>query len=86
MDEKILEILGYVKVSNYRSNTLKFIGEGMKMPSEIARELNIATSHASNILIALKKFDLVVCTNPKIKKGRLYKNTELGLKILKYLD
>lgn len=85
-DEKILEILGYVKVSEYRTKTLKFIGTGAKMPSEIGKELNIGTSHASNILISLKKYDLVECKNPKIKKGRLYKNTELGFKILKYLE
>ena len=85
-DQHLFEILGYVKVSKYRCDTLKFIGDGVKMPSEIAKELKIGTSHASNILISLKKYDLVVCTNPNIKKGRLYKNTELGFKILKYLD
>ena len=84
--KKLLEILGYVKVSKYRTKTLKFIGNGRKMPSEIAKELGIGTSHASNILRALKKYDLVVCSNPNVRKGRLYENTELGHEILKNLD
>ena len=44
MDEKeIFEILGYVKISPYRTNTLKSIGDELKMPSEIAKENNIKT-------------------------------------------
>ena len=49
-EENLHEIIGYVKVSDYRVKTLKFIGDGMKMPSEIGKELEIGTSQASNIL------------------------------------
>lgn len=84
--EKLLEIVGYVKVSEYRTKTLKFIGTTRKMPSEIGKELGIGTSHASNILRSLKKYDLVVCTNPNVKKGRLYENTKLAHEILRNLD
>jgi len=80
--EKLLEIVGYVKVSIYRTKTLKFIGDGRKMPSEIGKELGITTSHASNIIRALKKYDLVVCTNPNVRKGRLYENTDLAKEVL----
>jgi DNA-binding MarR family transcriptional regulator len=84
--EKLLEIVGYVKVSEYRTQTLKFIGTSRKMPSEIAKELGIGTSHASNVLRSLKKYDLVVCSNPNVRKGRLYENTQLGHEILRNLD
>jgi len=84
--EKLLEIVGYVKVSIYRTKTLKFIGDGRKMPSEIGKELGITTSHASNIIRALKKYDLVVCTNPNVRKGRLYENTDLAKEVLNNLD
>ena len=41
MEEKeIFKILGYVKISPYRTNTLKTIGDELKMPSEIAKEIN----------------------------------------------
>ncbi len=84
--EELMEIVGYVKVSKYRAKTLRFIGEGYKMPSEIAKELDIATSQASNILKSLKNHNLVVCINPNVRKGRLYQNTELGFIILEKLD
>ena len=84
--EQLLEIVGYVKVSDYRTNTLKFIGNSRKMPSEIAKHLGVGTSHASNILRALKKYDLVVCSNPNARKGRLYANTPLAHEVLENLD
>ena len=85
-NEKFMEILGFVKVSSYRTKTLKFIGYGMKMPSEVGEHLNIRTSHASNVLSALRKQGLVTCINPKVKKGRLYQNTDLAKELLEYLD
>lgn len=86
MDEKeIFEILGYVKISPYRTNTLKAIGNDLKMPSEIAKNLNLKTSQVSSALSDLKEKDLVVCVNEEVRKGRLYKCTDLGLKILKEL-
>lgn len=83
---ELYEILGYVKISPYRTNTLKAIGDKLKMPSEIASELNIKTSQVSSALSDLKEKNLVVCINEEVRKGRLYKCTDLGLKILKELD
>lgn len=84
--EKIVDLVGFVKISKYRVDTLKFIGDGMKMPVEIGKHLNIRTSHASNILKILSDNELVQCINPDRKKGRLYENTELAKEVLKYLD
>ena len=48
MDEKELyQKLGYVKVSAYRTKTLKSIGHDIKMPSEIAKDIGIKTSQVS---------------------------------------
>lgn len=85
-NEKLMEIVGFVKVSPYRTKTLKFIGEGLKMPSEVAKHLDIRTSHASNVLSSLKNQGLVICINEKVKKGRLYQNTDLAKEVLKYLE
>jgi len=78
-------LLGFVKISEYRMNTLKSIGETLKMPSEIARENNYKTSQVSSALIDLKKKNLVLCVNEEVRKGRLYKCTPLGLKVLSTL-
>ncbi len=82
----IYKILGYVKISPYRTNTLKSIGNKLKMPSEIAKDLNLKTSQVSSALSDLKDKNLVVCVNEEVRKGRLYKCTDLGLKILSELD
>lgn len=87
MDEdKLYELLGYVKISHYRSNTLISIGHDLKMPSEIAKEINVSTSQVSAALSDLKKRDLVICVNEEVRKGRLYKCSELGLEIIRLLD
>ena len=78
-------ILGFVKISPYRTNTLKSIGHDLKIPSEIAKEIGIPTSQVSASLSDLKKKGLVICINEELRKGRLYKCTPLGLEILKYL-
>lgn len=86
MDEKeIFEILGYVKISPYRTNTLKSLGDDLKMPSEIAKETNVKTSQVSTALSDLKRKDLVICVNEEVRKGRLYKCTDLGKEIIKKL-
>jgi DNA-binding PadR family transcriptional regulator len=86
MNEKELySILGFVKVSKYRTDTLKTIGHTYKMPTEIARETEFKTSQVSTALIDLKKKNLVVCLNEDAKKGRLYRCTELGHEILEHL-
>lgn len=87
MDEiELFKILGYVKISPYRTNTLKSIGNDLKMPSEIARDIDVRTSQVSTALSDLKKYGLVVCVNEEVRKGRLYKCTDLGLQIIKRLD
>ena len=66
--------------------TLKFIGDDLKMPSEIARGININTSQVSSALSDLKNQNLVICINEEVRKGRLYKCTELGLQLIELLD
>ena len=86
MDEKELySILGFVKVSRYRSETLKTLGKSYMMPSEIARESGLKTSQVSSALLDLKRKGLVVCLNEEAKKGRLYRCTARGAKVLECL-
>ncbi len=84
-NDEIFNVLGYVMASEYRTNILKSIGESIKIPSAIASEIGLRTNHVSNVLKDLKEHDLVVCLNEDARKGRLYKNTDLGLEILKFL-
>ena len=84
-EEEILNSLGYVMASTYRLNVIKYIGNGVKIPSDIARTIGVRTNHISNVLADLKKNGYVICLNENAHKGRLYKNTELSLEILRYI-
>ena len=84
-EEEFLELVAYVKASNHRVNILKFIDYNLKTPKEIGDALDIRTNHISNLLADLRKHDLVVCATPNVRKGRLYKLTDDGSRVLKYL-
>lgn len=79
VDEKTIK---YVNRSKYRTRTLRAIGDGIKMPKEIARDSGILQNHISNVLRELKDKDLVECLNPDVRKGRLYRLSDDGLEML----
>ncbi len=85
-DEKKYKIIGYVIASKYRLNILKSLNDTVKTPSLIAKDIDLRTNHVSNVLKDLKENNLVVCLNEEAHKGRLYKNTDLGIEILKYIE
>lgn len=85
-DEKFLELVAYVRASKHRTNLIKFLDYQLKTPKEIGEELNVRTNHVSNLLADLRKHDLVVCATPNIRKGRLYKLTDNGIEVLKFLQ
>lgn len=78
-------LLGYIKASSHRIKIIKAL-EGKKLiPTEMVKETNIPLSHVSNTLAELVEKNLIVCLTPELKKGRLYKLTTDGKKILKNL-
>jgi predicted transcriptional regulator len=85
-DDELFKLVGYVMASDYRKNIIKSIGNDIKIPSVIAEEIGLRTNHVSNVLNDLKTKNIVVCLNEEARKGRLYKNTDLGLTILKYIE
>ncbi|MBR6025109.1 MAG: transcriptional regulator [Methanobrevibacter sp.] len=85
-EEEFLNSLGYVMASAYRLKVIQYIGNGVKIPSDIAKKIGVRTNHISNVLADLKQNNLVVCLNEDAHKGRLYKNTDLALEVLKYIN
>lgn len=86
MDQETIAILSFVKSSRHRAEILLFIGVKTKIPSEIAKHLNLSNTHTSKYLNSLKKKELIICLNEEAKRGRLYQLTEKGLEILKYIE
>mgnify|MGYP002524293849 CR=1 FL=1 len=84
-DEMLTEI-SYVEISKYRLNVVKTLDGNVKIPTVIARDSGIRTNHVSKVLSELKEHELVECINPEVKKGRLYRLSDDGLKVLKKLD
>ena len=80
------EEIEYVKKSQYRLRVMKCLEGEVKMPSVIARETNIIQNHMSKVLNQLMEHDLIECINPEAKKGRIYRMTEKGEELVKYLD
>lgn len=85
-DAEMWEIIGFIKVSSIRLETLKSLKTSFLMPSEIARITGYRTTQISKALHDLKEKELVICMNEEARKGRIYQNTDLGLAILKILD
>ena len=82
MDEK----LKYVNNSSYRVKVLKALGDDVKIPTQIASDSGILPNHISNVLRQLKEKEIVECINPEVRKGRLYRLSDDGLKVLKELE
>jgi DNA-binding MarR family transcriptional regulator len=77
--------LGFLKANKLSRKIIRFLEsiKGPVTPLEISKATDIARSNVSTQLIELRKRNLVVCLNPKARKGRLYTVTDKGRKILK---
>ena len=70
--------INFVKASKYRTKIMKTLEGNVKIPSQIAKDIDVNRSHISDILSQLKVYDLVECVNPEVRKGRLYRLTKKG--------
>ena len=83
-DELLIEI-SYVQISKYRTKTMKSLEGEVLIPSQIAKNSGIKTNHISKVLSELKAHELVECINPEVRKGRLYRLTDIGEDVVKEL-
>ena len=79
------ELIGKIKSSEWRLRVLKILTQGTKMPSELAKEAKISSSHISEVLSFLEEIKLIECKNPGLRKGKIYSITKLGKEILEEL-
>ena len=83
MDE---ETLKFIQRSTYRQRVLKALDKDVLMPKEIAERSNIKTNHVSKVLAELKSKELIEIINPEVRKGRLYRLTDVGVELVKKLE
>lgn len=86
MNDEILIEKAYVEISSYRVKAMKAIGNETKFPKTIADDCGIRVNHISKVLRELKDHKLAECINEEMRKGRLYRLTPLGMKILKEMN
>ena len=84
-DELLIEI-SYVNISKYRTKVMKSLDGEVLIPSQIAKDSWVRTNHISKVLSELKAHELVECINPEVRKGRLYRLTDLGKVIVKKIE
>lgn len=83
---KLDEEIDYVNRSQYRLKVMKSLDGEVKIPSEIAKDAEIFQNHISNTLGQLKEHKLIECINPEVKRGRLYRLTDKGERIIKKIN
>lgn len=76
-DEKLVK-LSYVHISSYREKTVKALKNEVKIPTQIAQDTGIRPNHMNKVLKELKDAEIAECINPEVRKGRLYRLTDLG--------
>ena len=84
MDKQMIKGISLLKNSDYRRKILESLSNANYLtPSELAEKTKIRLNHISNFLKDLKENNLVICLNDEEKRGRLYKITELGKRVVK---
>lgn len=84
-DNEIITLVAYVGISKIRKQILIYIGNDLKYPSQISKDLGFRIQHVSSALKQLKERNLVECVNEDVKVGRLYRSTENGKKVIQKL-
>ena len=76
----------YVKRSKNREEIINILAISRKTPSEIVEIMDARFSLVSALLSDLKSQGIIFCINEDDKTGRLYKLTDLGVRIFEELN
>lgn len=85
MNDEFQGKLRRVRKSTYRIKVMKALHHTFKTPTALSKETGIVLNHISNVLIDLKETGLVECINEEARKGRLYRLTGDGDRIMDIL-
>ena len=86
MDNEMLGLVAYVKISSYRLKTVMSLYDSDKAPSQIAKDTGIRINHISTVLKKLKELGIVVCLNEDDKRNRIYQLTPVGRRVVDCFD
>lgn len=81
-NDELVKEESFVKRGKNRRKIMKTLMNKTLMPREIAEITGIKNNNLYPNLKQLKDYGLVECINPEARKGRLYRLTEKGEKIV----
>ena len=85
-EDELLKKCSYVIISSYRRKVLESLNEDVKIPTKISQDSGVGVKHVSNVLTDLKEHNLIVCINEDAHKGRLYRLTDEGQKVVNMIQ
>jgi predicted transcriptional regulator len=75
-------MISFILASKVRLKALVALSKSASTPSNISKELHIQASQISVVLRELMEKGLIKCLTPERRKGKLYKITERGKRVL----
>ena len=81
MEKNLLDAYSSIISSEVKIGIVLVLHNKTLTPKRISQLTNKRINHISTYLTQLKKNNTVICLNEEVKKGRLYKLTDLGNKI-----
>jgi predicted transcriptional regulator len=79
------EKLGFIKASSHRQQILASLNVRPLTPKELSKNLDIHLSQVTRNLREMEQRELVYCLTPNLRKGRIYRISEEGKKLLSQL-
>jgi len=81
MEKNLFNAYSSIISSEVKISIILVLYKKILTPKRISQLTNKRINHISTYLTQLKKNNIVICLNEEMKKGRLYKLTELGNKV-----
>ena len=79
--------IGFIKAGKYRIKIMELLKNStLATPAEIAENFGIYHSQVSRTVSELKEKGLISCTTPNRTKGRIYRLTKKGIKVLDFME
>ena len=84
-DQEFIDAISFAQAGTNRCKVIKSLKKDIRIPTQIAEDLGLRTCQISATLSELKEAKIVVCLNEEKKRGRLYKLTDLGVRVYEFL-
>lgn len=79
--------IGFIKSGKYRIELMVLLKNGILATAiEMAGKIGVYLSQVSRTFSKVEEKGVISCTTPNRKKGRIYRLTERGIKVLDFME